>query len=72
MLQFNMSEEKIEKDTHFLIPFEEPINLFFLMLPENEFSEYLKEAHDLVSRYPDILASIDADLDKRAKHNPRQ
>jgi len=71
VLQFNMSEEKIEKDTHFLIPFEEPINLFFLRLPENEFSEYLKEAHDLVSRYPEILASIDADLDKRAKYKKK-
>jgi hypothetical protein len=62
-----MTEEKIKENTHFMIPFEEPINLFFLTLPDNEFSEYLKESHDLVSRYPEILASIDADLDKRAK-----
>jgi hypothetical protein len=66
-----MIEGKIEKNTHFMIPFEEPINLFFLTLPDNEFSEYLKEAHDLVFRYPEILSSIDADLDKRAKYKKK-
>lgn len=66
-----MLKEKIDKNTPFLIPFEKPINLFFLTLPDNEFSEYLKEAHDLVSRYPEILASIDADLDKRAKYKKK-
>ena len=66
-----MIEEKIEKNTHFMIPFEDPINLFFLTLPDNEFSEYLKESHDLVFRYPDILTSIDADLDKRAKYKKK-
>ena len=62
-----MLKEKIEKNTHFLVSFAGSINLFFLTLPGNEFSEYLKEAYDLVSRYPEILPNIDADLDKRAK-----
>jgi len=62
-----MIEEKTEKKTHFMIPFEEPVNLFFLTLPGNEFSDFLKEAHDLVFRYPVILANITDDLDKRAK-----
>ena len=66
-----MLDIKIEKNTHFLVPFEEPINLFFLTLPVNEFSEYLKEAHDLVFRYPELLASIDADLDKKAKYKKK-
>ena len=66
-----MLKEKIEQNTHFLVSFAGSINLFFLTLPGNEFSEYLKESHDLVSRYPEILTNIDTDLDKRAKYKKK-
>jgi hypothetical protein len=66
-----MIAEKIGKNQQPMNPFEESINLFFLTLPVNEFSQYLKEAHDLVSRYPVILKNITEDLDKRAKNKKK-
>lgn len=52
-------------------PFLQPQNLLYLDIPRSNLAEYLGEAHRLVTRCPEILRKIDADLDFRAREKKR-
>ncbi len=66
-----MLNKRAQNSINVTQPFLQAQNLLFLNIPESEFAKYLQEVHALVSREPLILAKIDADLDKIAKHKKK-
>jgi hypothetical protein len=49
-----------------------PVCLLFAELPESDFADFLRKADQFISRYPEILDAIEADLDLHGKEKKKE
>jgi hypothetical protein len=49
-----------------------PLNLLCLTVPDSDFARFLEQIDEFISRYPEILVAIDADLDDHGREKKKR
>jgi hypothetical protein len=49
-----------------------PLNLLCLTVPDSDFGRFMEQIDGFISRYPEILLAIDADLDAHGREKKKR